>query len=189
MDKQTNAISILGHIVHPQFKLIFHSPSPPPEERPFPPNLFWGIAEWFFHILLPSLPIKRHETCLSVSAEENIMEEKPSLWINLSSNCTLTDTLTELWLSHTLFMSPRDFIPDMESVNFFCWLVPTHLTMCIHKSNNIRLNRSLMLRPVWTPIGFRLLTFKQHTNSSLAGKTAVCYLPPNPDPTSTFSIF
>lgn len=52
-----------------QFEFIescYHLPSPPPEERPFPPSLFWGIAEWSFHIPHPSLQIKRQEVCRSV---------------------------------------------------------------------------------------------------------------------------
>lgn len=48
-----------------------HLPSPPLEERPSPPSLFWGIAEWSCHILHQSLQVKWHEV-QSVSAGNNI---------------------------------------------------------------------------------------------------------------------
>lgn len=51
------------------FKGFYLSPSPPPEERLFPPSPSWGIAEWSFHIPPLNLQVKRHKNLL-VSAQD-----------------------------------------------------------------------------------------------------------------------
>lgn len=90
----------------------YHSPSPPLEERLFPPSPSWGIAEWSFHIPPLNLQIKNIKSCQSVQRTtwcralhvfwwENILSEPINVHhVGLGDRVEITVTIFFLNIGH-----------------------------------------------------------------------------------------